>query len=98
MNLLMKSYIIVSTSKEKLLKKVNLILVIVYYLTLVIPMRMPLNNIITYEKYSHGEAVGIGMYQITKLAESLEFDKNRIFQCKLKKSYKNTIYHMNVKI
>ena len=36
-----ESYIIVSTSKEKLLKKINLILVIVYYLTLVIPMRMP---------------------------------------------------------
>ena len=38
-------------------------------------MRMPLNNIIHYEKYSHGEAVGIGMYQITKLAESLDLTK-----------------------
>ena len=28
-----------------------------------------------YEKYSHGEAVGIGMYQITKLAESLDLTK-----------------------
>lgn len=28
-----------------------------------------------YEKYSHGEAVGIGMYQITQLAESLDLTK-----------------------
>ena len=28
-----------------------------------------------YEKYSHGEAVGIGMYLITKLAESLDLTK-----------------------
>ena len=83
--------------KREVVEKINLILVIVYYLTLVIPMRMPLNNIITMKNIHHGEAVGIGMYQITKLAESLDLTKTES-SMQIKEILQKYIYHMNVKL